>query len=100
MAHLAGPLRRPAWNNTAPMTLLRRPTATPGADGARLRVTPDTAGWQYVHFAAHQFAPGERLAGESRANEVALVVLGGRCSVEAAGQTFAHVGERADVWTR
>ena len=81
------------------MTLLRR-AQEPGPDGATLRVERGEAGLEYIRFAAHRLRPRQSLRGAAGGDEVALVVLGGRCTVRAGGETFDGVGERADVWAR
>ena len=44
-------------------------------------VTPASAGWKYVGFAAHRLAPGEELAFATGRNEVCVVVLRGVVTV-------------------
>jgi 5-deoxy-glucuronate isomerase len=82
------------------MTLLRRHRAEPGPDGLMVGTTPADAGWQYIHFAAHRLAAGEILRGNTEDREAALVVLGGRCTVEMPALSFASIGQREDVWAR
>ncbi len=57
------------------------------------QVTPETAGWRYLHFGVRQ-GPFASQTGEG---EVALVVLGGRCRVEAEGERW-ELGGRANVF--
>ncbi len=61
--------------------------------GAWAQVTPETAGWRYLHFGVRQ-GP---FASETRDAEIAIVVLGGRCSVEAEGERW-ELGGRARVF--
>lgn len=82
------------------MHLLFRSAPTPGPDGLLVRVTPESAGWQFIHFAAYRLAPGQVLPGHTGGNETALVVLGGRCTVAAGPATYPHIGGRRDVWER
>jgi len=70
-------------------TLVRRPP----------RVAPDGQTWRFIHFDALRLATGESLAGESGANETALIVLGGRARVSTSGSEFQIDGRR-DVWER
>jgi len=81
----------------APMTLLVRQQQ---AAGPLVSVTPADAGWQYIHFAAHLLAAGERLEAETAGLETALVILGGRATVTGGGCSFGSVGDRRDVWER
>jgi 5-deoxy-glucuronate isomerase len=57
------------------------------------QVTPESAGWRYLHFGVRQ-AP---FASETGPGEIALVVLGGRCGVEAGGERW-ELGARAGVF--
>src|SRR2546428_12812760 len=57
-------------------------------------VTPDSAGWQYLSFKTVHLAAGARLAAHTKAEEAALIWLGGRATVEG----FGTVGGRVDVW--
>ena len=61
-------------------------------------VTPQSAGWRYVGFAAHRLAPGETMALETGANEVCVVVLRGNVTVAAQGQTWRDIGHRTSVF--
>jgi 5-deoxy-glucuronate isomerase len=56
-------------------------------------VRPESAGWSHLSFRVEQ-AP---FAGEARGEEVALVVLGGRCAVESDGEQW-ELGGRASVF--
>ena len=56
--------------------------------------------WQYVSFRAYRLPSGGRLEGDTGREEVALIVLGGTCAVQAGGQSFRGVGSRRDVWAR
>jgi 5-deoxy-glucuronate isomerase len=82
------------------MTLLRRARSQPGPDGLLVKTTPADAGWRYIHFAAHRLSAGQALRGDSEDRETALVVLGGRCTVESAPHCFRSIGTREDVWAR
>jgi 5-deoxy-glucuronate isomerase len=82
------------------MTLLRRCRATPDADGRMVGITAAEAGWQFIHFAAYQLVAGATLHGDTGPNEVALVVLGGECAIQAGRASFGTIGRRRDVWER
>jgi 5-deoxy-glucuronate isomerase len=82
------------------MTLLRRPRAEPGPNGLMVATTPADAGWQYIHFAAHRLSACEILRATTEDRETALVVLGGRCTVDATPHCFRSIGSREDVWAR
>ena len=63
-----------------------------------VRVTPASAGWQHVGFAAHRLAAGERLAVNTGERELCIVVLTGFISVDTANEQWRHVGGRASVF--
>jgi hypothetical protein len=44
-------------------------------------VTPESAGWRYVSFSAHQLIPGEILSFYDNSNELCVVVLTGIVSL-------------------
>jgi 5-deoxy-glucuronate isomerase len=57
------------------------------------QVTPETAEWRHLYFGVRP-APFASSTGEA---EIVLVVLGGRCTVEAEGQRW-ELGGRTDVF--
>jgi 5-deoxy-glucuronate isomerase len=57
------------------------------------QVTPESAGWRYLYFGVRP-AP---FASNTAEGEIALVPLGGRCRVEAGGETW-ELGDRASVF--
>jgi 5-deoxy-glucuronate isomerase len=57
-------------------------------------VRPETAGWKYLSFRTRSLAPAEELAGNTKAEETALIWLGGTAEVDG----FGDVGERAHVF--
>lgn len=63
-----------------------------------VRVTPASAGWRYVGFAAYRLAPGERVALDLPGSEVCIVVLSGRVGIAAGGRAWSDVGERSSVF--
>jgi len=56
-------------------------------------VTPGSAGWQYLSFAVRR----DGFAADTGENEIALVALGGRCRVEAEGESW-ELGGRGSVF--
>jgi 5-deoxy-glucuronate isomerase len=62
------------------MTLLVK--ARPGR--AIVEVTPQSAGWRYVGFAAYRLSTGESIDVDTRSREACVVVLEGVASVAAA----------------
>lgn len=62
------------------------------------RVTPQSAGWKYVGFAAYRLAPGEAAEHRASDDEVCVVVLQGRVTVRAQDQIWRGLGRRASVF--
>src|ERR1700710_3061376 len=77
--------------------LLVHPTA-PDAHGFVHKITPASAGWTYVGFAALELQPGQSVARETEGDEVCLVILSGRARITAGDQDFGVLGERTSVF--
>ncbi len=54
----------------------------------RLNVTPESAGWTYLHFRVSALAAGEHQLERTEANEAALVPLGGRARLRVGEHRF------------
>jgi 5-deoxy-glucuronate isomerase len=61
-------------------------------------VTPQSAGWKYVGFAAYRLGPGETITLATDALERCIVVLRGTVSVRAADSSWTEIGERESVF--
>ena len=61
-------------------------------------VTPRSAGWKYVGFAAYRLKPGESIALNQPADELCIVVLSGVVTVQAGEQAWREIGDRAEVF--
>ena len=62
-------------------------------------VTPQSAGWRYVGFAAYRLRPGESFALATKpTDEVCIVVLSGIVTVSAGDQTWRDIGGRKSVF--
>ena len=61
-------------------------------------VTPQSAGWKYVGFAAHRLASGDSLSLDTGTSEICVVVLRGIVTVAAQGNTWREIGGRASVF--
>lgn len=70
-------------------------TADPGVV---VEVTPALAGWRYVSFQMRRLAVGQSWTSATGENEIALVPLAGRLSVESEWGRWSHIGERASVF--
>jgi 5-deoxy-glucuronate isomerase len=70
-----------------------RPTGT-----EIVSVTPRSAGWRYVGFAAHRLGRGDALSLESVDRELCAVILSGVVTAHCGHQTWREMGERASVF--
>jgi 5-deoxy-glucuronate isomerase len=70
----------------------------PDEDGSVLKVTPESAGWEYVGFEVLRLAEGRTVGRRTGDEEVCLVVLEGFCNVFAAGDEWRGVGGRDSVF--
>jgi 5-deoxy-glucuronate isomerase len=70
----------------------------PDADGTVVKVTPESAGWEYVGFEVLRMEVGGILERDTGSEEVCLVVLSGRCHVSTGGDSWEEVGERESVF--
>ncbi len=75
--------------------LLIRPSSK---RGEYVRVTPETAGWDLLHFAARRLERGHTWSHGTQANELGLVILGGVCSVRSSRGSWESIGGRSDVF--
>lgn len=63
-----------------------------------VEVTPESAGWTHVGFAAHRLAAGEHISLETGGRELCIVVLTGTVTVQAGEQRWEAIGNRASVF--
>jgi 5-deoxy-glucuronate isomerase len=63
-----------------------------------VEVTPELAGWEYIHFQVRRLQAGQSWAFATGEHELALVVLGGRIAVESNWGNWPRVGQRKDVF--
>jgi 5-deoxy-glucuronate isomerase len=61
-------------------------------------VTPRSAGWRYVGFAAHRLEAGDPFDFATAANEVCVVVLRGVVTINAHGHAWREIGQRTSVF--
>ena len=64
-----------------------------------LRVTPEVASWEHLHFAARKMTRGMVWEHSTEESELALVVLGGTCSVASNRGKWEKVGRRRNVFS-
>jgi 5-deoxy-glucuronate isomerase len=75
--------------------LHRKPDLSGTADAVH-RVTPASAGWQYLGFEVLDLRPGQTLARTLPDREQCCVLLGGSVRVRVNGEDFGVVGARTD----
>jgi 5-deoxy-glucuronate isomerase len=63
-----------------------------------VEVTPQSAGWRYVGFAAYRLKPGERLEVQVPGAETCVVVLSGKVSARTAEHAWPDIGARMSVF--
>ena len=61
-------------------------------------VTPRSAGWKYVGFAAYRLNAGDSITLAQPTDELCIVVLAGTVTVSHRDQSWREIGERADVF--
>jgi 5-deoxy-glucuronate isomerase len=66
--------------------------------GEYLRITPASAGWEHLHFAARRLRRGEQWEANTGGFEYGIVVLGGVCSVQSSRGKWPEIGRRPSVF--
>src|SRR5579862_49109 len=69
-----------------------------GTDGEYTRVTPESAGWEHLSFAARKMEQGQAWSGRTGNCEYGLVILGGTCAITSSRGQWERVGRRPDVF--
>ena len=64
-----------------------------------VRVTPERAGWELLHFAARRMRVGQRWEHATGESEFALVILGGAGSVRSNRGEWIEIGRRPNVFS-
>ncbi|WIV52468.1 5-deoxy-glucuronate isomerase (plasmid) [Marivivens sp. LCG002] len=77
--------------------LLKRPF---GAHGKVHEITPQSAGWRYVGFSLYRLRAGETVGEATGDREVILVVVEGKATFQAAGESWGELGERMSVFEK
>lgn len=70
----------------------------PGDSDCLIDVTPKSAGWKYVGFAAYQLSPGRSFSSVENDREICIVVLSGTVTATAGEQQYQAIGERGSVF--
>ncbi|MDL2409994.1 5-deoxy-glucuronate isomerase [Rhizobium calliandrae] len=77
--------------------LLRKPF---GRHGKVHEITPQSAGWRYVGFSLYKLRAREEASEQTGLNEVILVMVEGKATINAAGQNWGVLGERMNVFEK
>lgn len=64
-----------------------------------VRITPESAGWERLNFAARRMRQGDAWDSETAESEIAIVVLGGVCQVTSSRGSWEKIGRRPDVFS-
>jgi 5-deoxy-glucuronate isomerase len=72
-------------------------SAEPDQDGAVVKVTPESAGWEYVGFEVLKLGSGQTVGRRAEGEEVCLVPLSGT-SIVSAGDERWEIGGRENVF--
>jgi 5-deoxy-glucuronate isomerase len=78
--------------------LLATSNGRPEGDGPLVKVTPQSAGWEYVGFEVLELETGLSVTRQTEGEEVCLVPLSGTCHVSAGGEQWRDVGGRESVF--
>ena len=79
--------------------ILVRPQPTAADPGLILSITPEDAGWAFIHFQVRRLAAGASWSFASGENELALVNLTGQYAVDSSRGQWRHIGGRKDVFS-
>lgn len=70
----------------------------PNESGSVLKITPETAGWEYVGFEVFKLQKGQTLKKETQNEEVCIVLLSGRANIHTQEKQFDNIGKRMSVF--
>ena len=79
--------------------LLVRPSANAGDPDLILTITPQQAGWAYISFQVRRLAHGQQWLFQSGENELAIVNLSGRYTVQSNRGEWRNIGGRDNVFS-
>lgn len=72
----------------------------PEHNGQVQKITPQSAGWEYVGFEMYHLAPQQQLEFDSENTEVCFVLVAGIATFQTQQQTFSHIGQRHSPFER
>ncbi|MEW5323516.1 5-deoxy-glucuronate isomerase [Geobacillus thermoleovorans] len=82
------------------MSRLVIPSHSPNEEGNVVRVTPESAGWEYVGFEVYVLAKGQTLRKETTDQEACLVLLKGKANISTKLERWKQIGLRMDVFEK
>jgi len=80
------------------MSRLLSKASAPDVQGCIQRITPESAGWDYVGFEVYSLKPGQALEQATGDQEVCLVLVSGRADVATSQESWKDLGERMSVF--
>src|SRR5437870_5698599 len=78
--------------------LIIHPNAAPDS-AVIVEVTPDKAGWEYIHFQLRRLPVQGSWTSSTENNELAIVLLSGRVRVESNRGEWSQIGKRESVFS-
>ena len=78
--------------------LLATSNDKPDRDGSLIKVTPESAGWEYVGFEVLRLEAGRSASRRTGGEEVCLIPLSGTCNVSAGDEEWKDLGRRESVF--
>lgn len=79
-------------------SVLVKPSYNPADPDLIVAVTPQSAGWELISFQARRLATGQRWSFASQENELAVISLSGRYTVESNRGKWTGIGGRRNVF--
>ncbi len=79
--------------------ILVHPQPTAADPELILSITPEDAGWAFIHFQVRRLAAGASWSFATGENELALVNLTGQYAVDSSRGRWQHIGGRKDVFS-
>ncbi|ARP42933.1 5-deoxy-glucuronate isomerase [Geobacillus thermodenitrificans] len=73
---------------------------SPNEEGNVVRVTPESAGWEYVGFEVYALTKGQTLRKETIDQEACLVLLKGKANISTKLERWEQIGLRMDVFEK
>lgn len=82
------------------MASLIVPGRPPDHEGNVMRITPESAGWDYVGFEVYALSQGQNIKKNTGNDEVCIVLLSGKANVKTAKADFQQIGKRMSVFEK